>query len=138
MESNGDINCVLHDFREKEKGMKRRWGWPQFRAICVPKMGPREKLPSELQSTVYLSKPCLKMSAPPRTVKSVFLHRKKILPAGAPAVRPTFFCNPPSIQLTAKKNPPVGTETTKSTGRVPLQPTQPIQLSPDLTPFLFR
>jgi len=37
-------------------------GWSQFWATSVPKVGPREKLPFELQSTTYSSKPRLAIS----------------------------------------------------------------------------
>jgi len=60
----GDVNWVLCDFGGKGKGAKRSWVGvgPSFGPPVSQKLGPREKLPFEPQSTAYSSKPCLAIS----------------------------------------------------------------------------
>jgi hypothetical protein len=62
----GDVNWALWDFGGKGRGAKRGWvgvgGCPSFRPPVSQKLGPREKLPFEPQSTAYSSKPCLAIS----------------------------------------------------------------------------
>jgi len=59
----GDVNWVLYDFGGKGRGAKKGWlGGPSFRPPVSQKLGPREKLPFELQSAAYSSKPYLVIS----------------------------------------------------------------------------
>ena len=59
----GDVNWVLCDFRGKGRGAKKGWwGGPSFGPPVSEKLGPREKLPFELQSAAYSSKPYLAIS----------------------------------------------------------------------------
>jgi len=58
----GDVNWVLCDFGGEEERKEVGGGGPSFGLPVSQKLGPREKLPFEPQSTAYSSKPCLAVS----------------------------------------------------------------------------
>ena len=60
----GDVNWVLYNFGGKGRGAKRERGVVPVLGQLCPKnwVGPRRKLPFELQGTAYPAKQCLAVS----------------------------------------------------------------------------
>ena len=55
----GDVNWFLCNSGGEEERKEVGLGGPSFGPPVSQKLGPREKLPFEPQSTAYSSKPCL-------------------------------------------------------------------------------